>query len=80
MSEFTELKDEVEELKRELAEFKRARFQDLSANETEDLKGVIFERTAATLASGASLSRYAIVSLNGERGAIAMYNKFTPLA
>lgn len=72
-----ELVYRIEKLERELAEMKRNRFYGLTSQEKESLKSSLFERTAATLASGASLSRYIIITVDGVRRAIPTYNKFT---
>ena len=77
--EVVTLKETVDELKNNLAEFKRNRLIDLTTNEVEIIRESIFDRTAATLASGASLDRYGIISLNGKRGAVPFYDKFTPM-
>jgi hypothetical protein len=73
-----ELLRKVDDLKREVAEMKRNRLYNLSMAEVETIKNALFERTAATLASGAS-AKYVIVSINGVRKAIPMYDKFTSI-
>ena len=77
--EYNELVEELDKLKKDVEELKRNRFYKLSTTEDSILKEVLFERTAATLASGASLSRYAITTINGKRGAVPVYDKFTAL-
>lgn len=73
------LEEQIAELKRDLEAFKAARLEGLTVREVETLKDTIFERTAATLASGASLSQYVILTLNGKRVAIPSYDKFNPI-
>ena len=74
----TDLQSRIDKLEKELAEYKRNRFYALSSEEVEKLKAYIFDRTAATLASGAVV-KYMIVTYNGVRRAIPYYNKFQAL-
>jgi uridylate kinase len=78
MNELQLLRRKIEELETQIHEFKRNRFRNLSSQEVEQMKNYLFDRTAATLASGASV-RYVIMSINGVRKAIPTYNKFQPL-
>lgn len=73
------LKEDFEQLKKEVEELRRNRLRDLTLEEEDIIKGAVFQRTAATLASGASLHQYVILTLNGQRVAIPTYNKFSPL-
>ena len=71
-----DLYNEVQNLKREIEDLKRNRLGDLSANDVENLKKYLINRTASTLASGATV-RYLVLTINGERGAVPFYDKFT---
>lgn len=73
-----DLKQEVENLKREIEELKINKFNSLSLDDIENIKNALFDRQAVTLASGATL-KYEIVTIRGKRRAIPTYNKFTPL-
>jgi predicted nuclease with TOPRIM domain len=79
MNEVDLLRGKIDEMSRELEAFKRNRFADLSSEEIEKLKNYLFDRTAATLASGAVV-KYLILTQNGIRRAIPYYNKFSPIA
>lgn len=72
------LKEDVQSLRNELEELKRNRFTDMSANDIENIKNTLFDRQAATLASGAVLN-YEIVTVRGKRRVIPTYDRFTPL-
>lgn len=72
------LEERVKQLEREVETLKRERLSNLSSTEVEKIKGAIFDRTAATLASGAAV-KYLITTVNGVRRAIPYYNKFQPL-
>lgn len=72
------LKEQVERLEKELSELKeRNMFENLSSNEVESLKKVIFERTATNVSGSAD--RYLVVDFNGKRSAMAGYTNFTPV-
>jgi hypothetical protein len=71
-----ELKRQIDSLKREVEELKRYRFANLTTNDVEELKKAIFDRTVTT-ATGA-VSRYYVFTLNGKRGAVPVYDTFTP--
>jgi len=75
MNEVDILRGRIDEMARELETFKRNRFADLSSEEVEKMKGYIFDRTAATLASGAAV-KYLITTINGVRRAMPFYDKF----
>jgi dynactin complex subunit len=79
MNEVDILRGRIDEMARELETFKRNRFANLSSEEIEHLKNYLFDRTAATLASGATV-KYLILTQNGIRRAIPYYNKFSPLS
>lgn len=76
MSELTQLQERVEELERQLQDLKDNRLQNLSATDVEQLKKYIVDRTAVGI-SGA-VSRYWVLSVNGKRGAIPVYDNFRP--
>lgn len=69
---------EIDMLKREIAELKRNRFSSMSMNDIENIKNALFDRQAATLASGAKLN-YEIVTVRGKRRAVPTYDRFTPI-
>lgn len=72
------LQKEVQDLRRELEDLKKNRFQNMSMNDIESIKNVLFDRQAATLASGAVLN-YEIVTIRGKRRVVPTYDRFTPL-
>lgn len=69
---------EIEMLKREIAELKRNKFSSMSMNDIENIKNALFDRQAATLASGAVLN-YEIVTVRGRRRVVPTYDRFTPI-
>lgn len=70
--------NEIEMLKREIAELKRSRFSNMSTGDIENIKNALFDRQAATLASGAVLN-YEVITVRGKRRVVPTYDRFTPL-
>jgi hypothetical protein len=77
MNEFAILQEQVKTLERELRELKQNRLTNLSSTEVELLKKHIIDRTAVGISGG--VSRYWVLSINGRRGAVPVYDNFRPL-
>jgi hypothetical protein len=73
-----DMAQEVKNMRKELDELKRNRFSGLSANDVENMKNSLFDRQAATLASGAVLN-YEVITVRGKRRVIPTYDRFVPI-
>lgn len=69
---------EIDMLKQEIAELKRSKFSNMSTADIENIKNALFDRQAATLASGAVLN-YEVITIRGKRRVVPTYDRFTPL-
>lgn len=73
------LEQRVQSLERQLAELKANRFANMTTHEVSSLTNSFIQRTSASLASGATIKTYLILSHNGQRYAVPGYDKFEPL-
>jgi hypothetical protein len=73
-----DMAQEVKNMRKELDELKRNKFGNLSAVDVESIKNALFDRQAATLASGAVLN-YEVITIRGKRRVIPTYDRFVPV-
>lgn len=71
-----ELRQEIEQLKRDLAELKVNRFANMTSNEVATLTDAIFQRTLASPSSGASLNYDVLINVGRSKRLLGTYDSY----